>query len=48
MKWFDPIEELYDIYLEEEDSSRIVEVLKDNLDFNSELDNGLVELYLEL
>jgi len=48
MKQLDPIEELYDMYLEEEDSSRIVKVVKDGLDFDSDLEDGLVDPYLKL
>jgi len=33
MNRLDPIKELYDIYSEEEDTLRIVEVEDDNLDF---------------
>jgi len=33
MKQLDPIEELYDLYLEEEDSPRIVELEEMDLDF---------------
>jgi len=38
MKQLDPIEELYNMYLEEEDTPRIVEVVDNELDFV--LDNG--------
>ena len=44
----DPIEELYDMYLEEEDTLRIVEVAVDDLDLESDIENGLADLYLEL
>ena len=33
MNRLDPIEELYDMYSEEEDTPRIVEVVDDGLDF---------------
>jgi len=46
MKQLDPIEELYDLYLEEEDSPRIVEL--DNTDLDFGLENGLVDLDLAL
>jgi len=36
MKQLDPIEELYDMYLEEGDSSRIVEIEDIDLDFGLE------------
>jgi len=39
MKQLDPIEELYNMYLEEEDSSRIVEIEDMDLDFG--LEDGL-------
>ena len=38
MKQLDPIEELYNMYLDEEDTPRIVEVVDNELDFV--LDNG--------
>jgi len=44
----DPIEELYDMYLEEEDTLRIVEVAVDDLDLELDIENGLADLYLEL
>ena len=44
----DLIEELYDLYLEEEDSPRIVEVVLEGLDLELDLKNGLANLYLEL
>jgi len=43
MKWLDPIKKLYDLYSEEEDSSRIVEV--------TDLDSDIEELagsYMDL
>ena len=47
MKQLDPIEELYDLYSEEEDSPKIVEVLEDtDLDFR--LEDRPAGLYLEL
>jgi len=48
MKQLDPIEELYNMYLEEEDTPRIVEVAADNTDLESDLGDGLANLYLEL
>ena len=48
MKQLDPIEELYDMYLEEKDSPRIVEVVEDDPDFNLDLEDRLVDLYLKL
>jgi len=36
------------MYLEEENTLRIVEVMDDRLDFNSDNENGLTNLYLEL
>ena len=46
MKQLDPIEELYDLYLEEEDFPRIVEL--DNTDLDFGLENGLADLDLAL
>jgi len=37
MNQLDPIKELYDMYLEEEDTPRIVEVKDDGLDFVSDI-----------
>ena len=48
MNWLDSIEELYDIYSEEEESLRIVEVVMDDLDFNLDIENGLANPHLEL
>ena len=48
MKQLDPIEELYDMYLEEEDTLRIVEVVDDGLDFDSDNKDRLADLYLKL
>jgi len=45
INWLDPIKEVYDLYLEEENTLRIVEVLNDDLDFDSGLK---ADLYLEL
>jgi len=47
MNWLDPIEELYDMYLEEEDTPRIVEVRNNDLDFVSDI-KGLANLYMDL
>jgi len=38
MNWLDPIKELYDMYLEEEDTLRIVEGEDDDLDFISDVE----------
>ena len=43
----DPIEELYDMYSEEEDTPRIVEVEDDGLDFLSDVD-GPADPYMDL
>jgi len=48
MKQLDPIEELYDMYLEEEDSPKIVEILDNGLDMDLDLKDRLADLYLEL
>jgi len=47
MNRLDPIEELYEIYLEEEDTPRIVEIEDDGLDFLSDVD-GPADLYMDL
>ena len=45
MKRLDPIKELYNLYLEEEDSLKIVELMDgDLLDLDSDLRNGLANL----
>ena len=43
MNWLDPIEKLYDMYLEEEDTPRIVEVL----DLDSDIE-GPADPYRDL
>jgi len=43
----DPIEELYDMYSEEEDTPRIVELVDNGLDFLSDVD-GLANPYMDL
>ena len=43
----DPIEELYEMYSEEEDTSRIVEIEDDGLDFVSDTE-GLADPYMDL
>jgi len=43
----DPIEELYEIYSEEEDTPRIVEIEDDRLDFLSDVD-GPADPYMDL
>jgi len=48
MNQLDPIEELYDMYSEEKDVPRIVEVTDDRLDFVSDNKNGVADPYLEL
>ena len=47
MNRLDPIEELYDMYLEEEDTPRIVEIEDDGLDFVSDVE-GPADLYMDL
>lgn len=48
MNWLDPIKELYNMYSEEEDTLRIVEVTVDDLDFNLDIEDRLADLYLKL
>jgi len=43
----DPIEELYDMYSEEEDTLRIVEIEDDGLDFISDVE-GPADPYMDL
>jgi len=47
MNQLDPIEELYDMYLEEEDTPRIVELVDNELDFVSDAE-GPVDPYMDL
>jgi len=47
MNQLDPIEELYDMYLEEEDTPRIVELEDDGLDFFSDIE-GPADPYIDL
>jgi len=47
MNRLDPIEELYEMYSEEEDTLRIVEVEDNGLDFLSDVD-GPANLYMDL
>jgi len=48
MKQPDPIKELYNMYPEEEDSPKVIELMDDYLDLDSDLEDGLANLYLEL
>jgi len=47
MNQLDPIEELYEMYLEEKDTPRIVEVKDNNIDFNSDIER-LADPYMDL
>jgi len=47
MNRLDPIEELYDMYSEKEDTPRIVELGDDGLDFVSDIE-GLADPYMDL
>jgi len=47
MNRLDPIEELYDMYLEEEDTPRIVELVDDGLDFDSDIE-GPADPYMDM
>jgi len=47
MNQLDPIEELYNIYLEEEDTPKIVEIEDDGLDFVSDVE-GPADPYMDL
>jgi len=46
MKWLDPIKELYDLYLEKEDSPKIVELV-DGADLDLDLEDRPGDPYLE-
>ena len=47
MNWLDPIEELYDMYSEEEDTPKIVELGDNGLDFVSDVE-GPANPYMDL
>jgi len=47
MNQLDPIEELYDMYSEEEDTPRIVEIEDDGLGLDSDIE-GLANPYMDL
>ena len=47
MNRLDPIEELYNMYSEKEDTLRIVEIEDDGLDFVLDIE-GLANLYMDL
>jgi len=47
MNQLDPIEELYDVYSEKEDTPRIIELEDDGLDFVSDIE-GLADPYMDL
>jgi len=47
MNRLDPIEELYDMYSEEEDTPRIVEIEDNGLDFVLDIE-GLADPYMDL
>jgi len=47
MNPLDPIEELYNMYSEEENTPRIIELVDDRLDFVSDVE-GLADPYMDL
>jgi len=47
MNQLDPIEELYDMYSEKEDTLKIVEIEDDGLDFVSDVE-GPADSYMDL
>jgi len=47
MNRLDPIEELYNMYSEEEDTPRIIEIEDDGLDLDSDI-KGLADPYMDL
>jgi len=48
MNALNPIEELYNLYLDEEVSSYIMEIDNNRLGFNSDLEDKLADPYLKL
>jgi len=48
MNTLDPIKELYNLYSEEETFPQIVEVRDNRLDFDSDLEDGPADPYLDL
>jgi len=48
MNQLDPIEELDDMYLEEKNMLRIVELEDDRLGLDSNIEDGPADLYLKL
>jgi len=48
MNQLDPIEELYEMYSEEDDTPRILEVKDNGLGFDLDLEDGPASPYLEL
>ena len=47
MNWLNPIEKLYDMYSEEEDTLRIVQIEDNGLDFLLDVDR-LADPYMDL
>jgi len=47
MNWLDPIEKLYNMYLEEEDTPRIIEIEDNGLDLVSDVE-GPANPYMNL
>jgi len=47
MNQLDPIKELYDMYLEEEDTPRIIEIKDDRLDLDLDIE-GPADPYMDL
>jgi len=43
MNWLNPIKELYNMYLEQENTPRIVKVADNRLDFDLDLENSCHE-----
>jgi len=48
MNQLDPIEELYDMYSDKEETLRILEIAGDDLYFDLDIENRLADLYLKL
>jgi len=48
MNAFDPIKELYNLYLEEEETPQIIEVVNDGLGWDLDMEARSVDLYADL
>jgi len=48
MNQLDPIDEIYNMYLEDEETPQIMEVMDNGLDMDSDLEDRPSDLYLKL